>query len=271
MTKHTCPHCGNKINIIIEGPRQSASPGRGHIFQSSQKLHNAATLSPALPSTIRETPAYLPTQEAHVTVPLLQSAISGLFTGAIVTLSAGAILVASEQFTVWGTLLYSCTAGCITFLLAAAWVWGRRVVQYDALLWKVEEQTGLDLNRDQAIGKPEPQRLDVAMRIDAPSGPRWQFASIPIEPAKLKELALTLRRGDSFSERTARNAGLTQEEFGTLRDIFVDRGWCAWKHPTRKQQGVELTRGGRFIVGQIAGAVVEAQDDGLSERYEEID
>jgi hypothetical protein len=120
-----------------------------------------------------------------------------------------------------------------------------------SLLQIIESLSNKDIDGDGHIGEPPPQVVRVELKREDSQGARWQFAELRVEPAKLLELAKAIRLGESFAERTATKAGLTQEEFKNLRDIFLDRGWAVWNHPTRKQQGVALTRGGDFIFRQI--------------------
>jgi hypothetical protein len=123
-----------------------------------------------------------------------------------------------------------------------------------SLLQTIESVTKKDLNGDGHIGQPQPANphtVRVEIREDSREGARYQFATLGVEPAKLQALAVAVLRGDSFSERTAVRYSFTQEEFRTLRDEFLERGWAAWNHPNRKQQGVSLTRGGLFILRAI--------------------
>lgn len=124
-----------------------------------------------------------------------------------------------------------------------------------SLLQTVESVTRRDLNHDGHIG-PRPEQSEVRtvrveLKEESGQGARYQFATLGLEPDKLHALAVAINRGDSFSERTASRYGITQDEFRSLRDDFIERGWAQWKHSTRKQQGVELTRGGGFILRTI--------------------
>jgi hypothetical protein len=57
----------------------------------------------------------------------------------------------------------------------------------------------------------------------------------------------------TFSERTARSAdvGYTREQWATIRDTFLDRGWACWNHLGAPQQGVTLLAAGRSALRDI--------------------
>jgi hypothetical protein len=96
---------------------------------------------------------------------------------------------------------------------------------------------------------PAPSGLRVDLRT---SDRTWEYVDLPGAPAALQKLAAAVHGGAAFTERTAADAGLTQEEFGDLRDDFVRRGLARWKHPQRRQQGVTLTQGGRTLIREMA-------------------
>lgn len=107
------------------------------------------------------------------------------------------------------------------------------------------------------IAEPEPAKTSEPIVINAEikegKHSRWQFANLPGERGILIEFANDVLGGKSFSERTAVKCGLTQDQFCGLRDVFIERGWAEWKHPTRKQQGAQLGRNGLAILRAICG------------------
>jgi hypothetical protein len=113
----------------------------------------------------------------------------------------------------------------------------------------VETITKTDLNHDGKVGRPEH-----IVKVEMKNSGKWQFATLPGQPAALVALAAAVVSGGSFAERTATDAGLTQEQYSDLRDIFVDRGWAVWNHPTRRQQGVTLTISGKAVLRSIAAS-----------------
>jgi hypothetical protein len=125
------------------------------------------------------------------------------------------------------------------------------------LLEVVETLTNTDLNRDGNVGK----KIEHVVKVEVKNKGLWQFATLPGQPAALVALAqaITTKR-ETFAERTATNAGMTQEEFGKLRDIFVNRGWASWNNPTVRTQGLTITFNGKAILRSIAASPLP-QDD----------
>lgn len=81
----------------------------------------------------------------------------------------------------------------------------------------------------------------------------WRFASIDVPAHILSKFANDVELSEkTFSERTATGAGMTQAQFSTLRDQFIESGWARWNHPERKQNGVSLTKKGEAIIRAIA-------------------
>lgn len=261
-----CPHCGKPVNLIVEGQKRGRNVGRA-VFASSQKLYNAAAAVTHPPASV---PSHLPNRESHIFVPLTQSLITGGFVGTITVIAVAKInqlggapgQIAIENGCIWGAL---------AFLTVAGVVWFFRVRAYDSLLWRVEEATGLDINQDSVVGRPEPQTVKVEVREEG-KRQNWQFADLAIEPARFRELARAFLVGKSFSERVAVDCGLTQEQFRELRDKFIDRRWAQWNHPARRQQGVSLTHRGRAVLQTVAhsGLPIMGEAD-LPERYVEIE
>jgi hypothetical protein len=128
---------------------------------------------------------------------------------------------------------------------------GMRLAQ--SLLEIVESLTHRDLDGNGQVGaaKPEPP-LVVRVETKSEDSRRWQFADLPGQPAAVQALAAAVLAGGGFTERTAVDCGLTQEAFGKIRDLFIDRGWAKWNHPDRRQQGVTLHRGGMSVLRAIA-------------------
>ena len=244
-----CPHCNNKIIVEIKRPKSRA---RSATFESAQAISTPVPIAPGQRSTVSETPAHLPTRESHVVVPFQQALITGALWGPVGGIGVG--LGTSYFFDLkTGWAIVSGVVGFAGMIWLVMIVqWGKNTRAYNDLLWKVEEWTGLDINRDETVGNPEPQTVRIEMQEQSPQGQRWQFADLPVSRDKLRAMAdNVVELGDSFSERTAKAVGMTQDEFRSLRDEFIVRGWAAWNHPTRKQQGVTLTRGGIFVLKQI--------------------
>jgi hypothetical protein len=131
-----------------------------------------------------------------------------------------------------------------------------------SLLEIVETLVSRDIDGDGQVGQPQPppQTVRVEMRHNDPAGQRWQIADLDLDPAKLRALAAAVVAGQSFAERTASAAGLTQDEFGRLRDKLIAQRWAVWNHPTRRQNGVTLTLSGQSLFRTIAHTPLPRSD-----------
>lgn len=253
-----CPHCGQQL-VIATGPSRTGAglPARtgwqplGRL-ESSQRLHNVGAAAPEMPAGDwqKVTPVgRLTTQD--VTTSIYDAGVSG----GLVTVTVFGVcwyfdwpLVISPVAGI-GVVLFRYFGG---MLLAKS------------LLEIVETITQRDIDRDGQIGSEPPSpphRVQVEIR-EAGEARRWRFEELDIEPVKLYGLALRVVNGDSFAERTAVDAGLTQDEFRRLRDKFLAASLVRWNHPTRKQQGVSLTRGGRAILRAVLDTPLPDGDSG---------
>jgi len=199
-------------------------------------------------SAYRRTPYRKMELIADVAVPLAQATITGLLT----TFGISVI----GLFNAWPWYIGPI---CGVFVTGGAWLlllwYGRES------LWVTEEIIH-DIDDGETDDDPPPQTWEV--RAEVSEGKRRQFADLPGEPAQLHNLGTAVINGESFSERTATNAGFTQENWGLLRDQFITRGWAHWNHPTRRQNGVTLLRTGRAILQKIAATPLPPAPDEIN-------
>lgn len=234
-----CPHCGREIN----DPRKRT-------FESSVRSHfknDTMALPAPLPPVTRQSTVSLPSMESHVHVPVNQALITGCLFAPVVFLSVSS--VARIWLTTGEALLAGGVTGGIALFLVAALKWQAKTAFYDSLLQTVETELGVDLDGDGQVGPPE----IVKVEVKSEDGNRWQFADLPGKPEALREFAKRVLMGQGFTDETGTMAGLTQKEVKDLREVFVSRGWARWKHATRKQQGVDVTRVGAEVLRAIAG------------------
>ena len=224
-----CPRCGYA---------QTQQP-----WTQARRLESTAGLNlPGLPTPLNVTSAYRKTPVrkmelvADVAVPLAQAVVSGLLVGGLST-----PLFAAAQNIPW-------YAGIYVGALSVGVVWGFRMAASKETLWVVEELTGSDIDGDGHAGPPPAYGVRAELRTEA----GWQFSTLPGDPAALHALAGAVTGGDSFSERTATAAGLSQPEWFKLRDEFIERNWAYWKNPNRPQVGIELLRAGRAVLRSVA-------------------
>jgi len=124
-----------------------------------------------------------------------------------------------------------------------------RMFSSDALIMAQEVLTRRDINQDGHIGPPPTRTLRVEVVSNA--GKTEQYAEIP-DTRAMWELACAVGRGESFSESTASECGLSVPLFREVRDLFVERAWAYWRNPDHPQQGVELLGRGRTMLQKLA-------------------
>lgn len=243
-----CPHCGQQLAIV---PVSSGMMKfRALTDRPMTTLENAAATpfdmpAAAVPGEWQKITPVGRLETKDITTALYDSGVSF----ALITLAAGAVVYAAG----WPWLV--APAGGLG---VAMWRYfgGLRLAR--SLLEIVETLTQTDFNRDGQVGKP----VEHVVKVEVKNNNQWQFATLPGQPAALIALAKAVISGVSFAERPATDLGLTQEEYGKLRDVFIDRGWAAWNHPTRRQAGVTLTVSGKAVLRSIAAAPLPQDDAG---------
>lgn len=252
----TCPHCGRPVEVHLAAQPDFVQIPGGWRRADGQTLASTSRLSAAVRAGLEEefnsgsreanyeriTPVGR-LEPRDVLTSLLDAGVTfGFFTLGV----GGACWYFESPYIVVPAVASGFVAGCVRYYGGLALA--------KSLLQTIESVTRRDLNGDGHIGQPQQPAPPHTIRVEVKEGGRYQFATLGVEPEKLQALAVAVLRGDSFSERTATRYGLTQEEFRSLRDEFLDRGWASWNHPNRKQQGVSLTRGGLFILKEIKAA-----------------
>lgn len=269
MAKTRCPHCG--ALYTLEEPKT-------YTFESSRKLPNMAMAPPmqapasppsGLVSARRETPAYLPSRETHLDLPLAQAYAFGRFVapiGFVIGCGIGfvaAVLtdvvmagVRDANLTGWGYVgviaLFGLGGGVIAFFWEAKMKFPERLGLYDGLLWRTEEATGRDIDGDGHVGEPPAEAPTVKVEIVQQNGVPRKLEDLPVDLLRLKKLAyLYVVDKKGFSEATAKEAGIGRDDFTNLREVLIKQKWAKWKHPTEPRQGVEVSREGMNIFRTI--------------------
>lgn len=239
-----CPYCGKALVVVKENYPWSVTLPQRQMTQ----LENVAATPFSLPTAPagggkwqKVTPVGR-LEPKDITTALYDSGVSFV----LITLAGSALVYAAG----WPWLV--APAGG---LVVAMWRYFGGLGLAESLLEMVETITQTDLNRDGAVGQTKH-----VVRVEVKDKDRWQFATLPGQPAALVSLAQKVSAGQSFTERTAADAGLTQDEFSDLRDVFVDRQWAVWNHDTRRQQGVTLTLSGKAVLRSIAAAPLPTED-----------
>ncbi len=259
-----CPHCNNPLIISA----QAGAAGPPWKPNGASIMHHAASM-PGAPPPITQAGAEewqrITPISKTTTDDIRASFIDSVVSAGLVMVATGSMILVLDGLTFhWGgavirvLLPWSLVPLSGVGMAILRYFWGMAIAR--RLNEIVETITGRDINQDGHIGKPEsPKPHTVEVKVSNGPG-RWQYEELKVEPGKLKALALAVLAGQSFTERTATKAGLTQDEFRELREQFIGRGWATWNHPTRKQQGHTLTRGGEFIIKAIANTPLPRAD-----------
>jgi len=97
-------------------------------------------------------------------------------------------------------------------------------------------------------------RIESFVRDNGSTQPRTILDDLPGPLDKLQWFCRNiLDSRATFSERAARapDVGYTREQWATIRNVFIDRGWACWNHPGSVQQGVTLLAAGRSALRDI--------------------
>jgi hypothetical protein len=274
MSNCKCPHCGGRIEVNLSAVSTTHQPRSGGgraslaLFQSSHRsvFRNDAAAPPmpgGLPagfSAERQSPAFLPTKESNVIVPLLEALITGAFVGICTMAIVPFIDFRFGPYIIRGGFWNGLGWGGALFIGASFVQWIRLTGNYRNLLWRLETVSGVDVDNDGDIGQPAPPHK---VQVQVEQGSRWQFEDLPGDAHALWQFAddVTNERV-SFSEAGARKSGYGAENYGRLRDVFIKRGWAGWRDVMNRQQGVELYRNGRSVLKAISSdPPPEAQSD----------
>lgn len=112
-------------------------------------------------------------------------------------------------------------------------------------------------NADELLDMPEPQQPQpqrtVRVVVDSANGQQQRIAFLPDAP-EVRTFARMAANGATFSERTAvKRAKMSLQDWKQIRDAFQERGWCTWKDPREKRQGLKLKGQGRAVLRHIGG------------------
>ena len=173
---------------------------------------------------------------ADVVVPTLRAGVCGLALGGL------GWVVTGEPRT--GLIVGASVAGALVLLQFIP-----DMLTGDGLVTAVERLTRRDINQDGHIGPPPARTLRV--EVVSNGGKTEQYGDLP-DTRAMWELACAVNRGESFSEATASECGLSVPVFRDIRDLFVDRAWAYWRNPDHPQQGVELLGRGRTMLQKLA-------------------
>jgi hypothetical protein len=190
--------------------------------------------------------AYLHTLQAGAWVPLQQAGITGALAGLLVTL-----VCLKYRVTDWWFI------GLIVMSGVTIVMWGALQKHWFSLTTvKLENMTGLDLNRDGKIGQAKTHSVRVNIHESNDNGyqQRTQAVNLPIDEQTLATFASALLGGRPLTEREWAGSGkpLSIEQFREMRGEMLKRGLAALSNPKSPQQGYKLTRAGRAVMEHFA-------------------
>lgn len=190
-------------------------------------------------SYMRQEPVALATLEGNVTVPLLQSIISGAFAG----VAAGGIAAIVEQ-------PQSPIIGIVTASITSGLVWAIALQWHNRLLWKFEEFTGADIDQDGVVGPPRQTPIDeVDERYDNGTPKLVKLDWLPIAPEETQKLATAvLVDGVRFTRRELSEVkALSIEDYSKVMKVLLTRNYLR-----KSGNGVVVTYAGyRWLCKQI--------------------
>ena len=187
---------------------------------------------------------FLHTQTAAVTVPLMQSAVTG---GIVLGVALVIALVnrARDPFTA-PLVLGVVTFGAMWFTLTRRWM----------SLTRLEQMTGMDINRDGIVGNEKveaeaPRFVKVQISQVKDNG-HYQADIVQLPEAQLEKLVRALRADVPFAESAMAGKGkaFSVPEYRKFLHEMIKRGLARYRNEAAPKQGVELTDQGLALVEQ---------------------
>ena len=189
---------------------------------------------------------HLHTLTAGAWLPFVVSLITGFIFGLVA-------LVLAWQFRARSPLTWA----SVTAVLAMGLTWYQHQQHWFSLT-KLEEVTGLDINRDGVVGDPAqlpPERkVHVSLEeIDSEGGNHTRYFDLPNE-SRMEELAIGLmiqHRPFTHREWSGAQGIFSDAEFRDLRRLLLQRGLIKPASEKDARQGFMLTLAGRKVLEQF--------------------
>jgi hypothetical protein len=103
--------------------------------------------------------------------------------------------------------------------------------------------------------RKEPNITQFKLVSSVGSSFKMMILKIPVEPQKLRTIAMSLISGNTFAERRFVPWLLKSKKFRELQDMFEARGYIELCNPDNYRLGYKLTRGGEPVMRYIVRAV----------------
>lgn len=248
-----CPHCGRAISITLSRASTSTTGGgwaaMGRLESSVSTPWGGPSTDPARPDFTgeyyRSEPSRPASWEADVLVNAGQAIVSSLIVGACgVGLNA------------W--LHGPWFAPLLGMGVSAALVWFLTLSDSRSLLRRVERITNTDLDGDQVVGAPEPERHEYVFTEKKPDGAismSMTYDLGDISPERLQTFAKAILAGQSTktSNWTGAAGLFSRAQYDRLRDKLIQRDLARWCSSKNKATGWALTKRGADLFQSIAG------------------
>lgn len=139
------------------------------------------------------------------------------------------------------------------FLLGSGIAWFVLFSKDRRLLWLAESITGLDINKDGSVGKPEPKTTIVDF-TDHDERHRYRV-ELPVNDSVMKEIAHAMLGSAgryNFSRRDMMaKTSISDDAFEKIQKEFLRRGWAAYRKENKPNSGVALLAAGRAVLREF--------------------
>jgi len=100
--------------------------------------------------------------------------------------------------------------------------------------------------------EPELPVVRAEHRDDTGNGVKERYARLPSD-GRSRDFYKAIHAGKPFTISTARQCKVGRRTFeNRIRKVFLERGWLHWKDEQHHDQGLELTKAGSEMIGELA-------------------
>jgi len=207
--------------------------------------------APALSQQREYAPQRWPSVASDVSVPLLQSMVTGLLVAIFITgLVWGTLGNALADTLNISTARGAASTFATVFSLGVIFAWFWRLGVVTETLWAVEEAIGHDITGDNIVGRPQPKPT---VRLEITQGHRQDLIDIEglEDLQRLRQFAI-MGLTDRFRERKMTKAfGWSQTRWQEVRANMVNNGWIEWNGEEGSTQSVSLLPYGETILREV--------------------
>lgn len=232
-----CPQCGQKFEIqtVTHQAPVGFQPKKWQEFGFTIGPGETPSLAAGMSYTRRES-ARVPVKE-DIIVPVAWSAITGIAVASMVT-----------AFKVW--LGWSWHWPLVACFASTSITWILLLVDWRAMLWRVETITGMDVDKDGSKGKPEEKPNSHVVEFTDHSKKKKAWIEMPVDEKMMLKIAKAYGSGRfEFSRRDMMAATrISDDKFEKLQKLFLERAWAVYRKEGAPNSGVELTAAGKHVL-----------------------